>query len=78
MPKSITNIRSMLFSAGVGAALLFGAASLRAEVSPTAACGDPFADGSCTTTTACAKYCKGTVGAGTGQCSNGCCYCIWF
>ncbi|HYR12017.1 MAG TPA: hypothetical protein VEQ60_29805 [Longimicrobium sp.] len=78
MSKSITKVRSMFFSAGVGAALVFGAASLRAEVSPTAACGDPFANGSCTTTTACAKYCKGTVGAGTGQCSSGCCYCIWF
>jgi hypothetical protein len=78
MPKSITKLRSTLFSAGVGAALVFGAASLRAEVSPTAACSDPFANGSCTTTSACAKYCKGTVGAGTGQCSSGCCYCIWF
>jgi hypothetical protein len=78
MSRSITKVRSMFFGAGVGAALLFGAASLRAEVRPAAACGDPFANGSCTTTSACAKYCKGVVGAGTGQCSGGCCYCIWF
>ena len=58
-------------------ALLFGAASLRAEVRPAAACSDPFANGSCTTTTQCAKYCQG-VGAGTGSCSSGCCWCIWF
>lgn len=78
MPKRLRTIQTMLFSAGVGAALVFGAASLRAEVRPAAACSDPFADGSCTTTTQCAKYCKGVVGAGTGSCSAGCCYCIWF
>jgi hypothetical protein len=78
MAGRMTKLRSVLFSAGVGASLVFGAASLRAEVRPAAACGDPFADGSCTTTSACAKYCKGVVGAGTGQCSSGCCYCIWF
>lgn len=78
MSGRMTRLRKGLYAGGVGAALLFGAASLRAEVRPAAACGDPFANGSCTTTSACAKYCKGTVGAGTGQCSGGCCYCIWF
>jgi hypothetical protein len=78
MQGHITTLRRWLFAGGVGAALVFGAASLRAEVRPEAACGDPLANGSCTTTSACAKYCKGTVGAGTGQCSGGCCYCIWF
>ena len=78
MAARMTKLQRALFSGGVGAALVFGAVSLRAEVRPAAACGDPFANGSCTTTSACAKYCKGTVGAGTGQCSSGCCYCIWF
>jgi hypothetical protein len=71
-------LRAAVFAGGVGAALAFGAASLRAEVRPAAACTDPFANGSCTTTDQCAKYCRGVVGAGTGQCSHGCCYCIWF
>ena len=78
MAGRMAKLRGVLFTGSVGAALVFGAAALRAEVRPEAACGDPFANGSCTTTSACAKYCKGTVGAGTGQCSRGCCYCIWF
>jgi hypothetical protein len=77
MSKRLKAVRTTLFSAGVGAALVFGAASLRAEVRPAAACNDPFANGACTTTTQCAKYCQG-VGAGTGSCSSGCCWCIWF
>lgn len=71
-------MRATLFSTGVAAALLFGAASLRAEVRPAAACSDPFAEGSCTTTMGCTKHCRGVVGAGSGECSEGCCYCIWF
>jgi hypothetical protein len=78
MAKTLRRMRTAAFGAGVGAAMLFGATAVRAEVRPSAACGDPFANGSCTTTTQCAKYCRGTVGAGTGQCSSGCCYCIWF
>jgi hypothetical protein len=77
MMKTLRNLRAAVFAGGVGAALVFSAATLRADVSPTAACSDPFAT-SCTTTTACAKYCRGVEGAGTGQCSSGCCYCIWF
>ena len=78
MRTRLKTVRATLFGAGVGAALVFGAASLRAEVRPTAACADPLANGSCTTTAGCAKYCRGVVGAGTGSCSGGCCYCIWF
>jgi hypothetical protein len=78
MTKTLRNLRATVFAGGIGAALVFGAAALRADVSPTAACGDPFANGSCTTTEQCAKYCRGVVGAGTGQCSSGCCWCIWF
>lgn len=78
MRKMLQGMRAILFTAGVGGALAFGAATLRADVSPTAACGEPFANGSCTSTDQCAKYCRGVVGAGTGQCSSGCCYCIWF
>jgi hypothetical protein len=74
----IRRMRAAVFTAGVGAAMLFGATAVRAEVSPTAACADPFADATCTTTAGCAKYCKGVVGAGTGQCNSGCCYCLWF
>lgn len=76
---AVTRLRRVFFTGGVGGALLFGAAALRAEVRPEAACTDPFANGSCTTTEQCAKYCRGVVGAGTGSCSSrGCCYCIWF
>ncbi|HEX6370006.1 MAG TPA: hypothetical protein VF006_13885 [Longimicrobium sp.] len=78
-------MRSMFRRTGIGLAaaavmgsLGFGTSSAMAQVRLAAACGDPLADGSCTTTSACARYCKGTVGAGTGQCSGGCCYCIWF
>jgi hypothetical protein len=78
MPSTITTLRTTVFAAGVAAALAFGAATLRADVNPAAACSDPFANGSCTTTEQCAKYCRGVVGAGTGQCSSGCCWCIWF
>ena len=58
-------IRTALFAGGVGAALVFGASAVRGEAR-VPACNDPFANGSCTTTSACAKYCKGVVGAGTG------------
>lgn len=78
MTRRLPKLRNLLFTGGVGAALLFGAASLRAEVRPAAACSDPFANGSCTTTEQCAKYCRGVVGAGSGSCSQGCCWCIWF
>jgi hypothetical protein len=78
MTGGMARLRGVLFTGSVAAALVFGAASLRAEVRPEAACGDPLANGSCTTTAGCAKYCKGVVGAGTGSCSGGCCYCIWF
>jgi hypothetical protein len=78
MRGRMTRLRMALFSAGVGAALAFGATAARAEVRPQAACSDPFANGSCTSTDQCAKYCRGVVGAGSGSCSQGCCYCIWF
>jgi hypothetical protein len=78
MPGRMIKLRTTLFAAGVGAALAFGATAARADVRPQAACSDPFANGSCTTTSQCDKYCRGVVGAGTGQCSSGCCYCIWF
>jgi hypothetical protein len=78
MSGPMRKLRSVLFAGGVGAALVFGAGSLRAEVRPATDCGDPFANGSCTTTSACAKYCTDTLGAGTGHCSGGCCWCIWF
>lgn len=78
MTRTLRRLRTALFTGGVGAALAFGAVTLRAEVSPTAACNEPFANGSCTSTDQCAKYCRGVVGAGTGQCSSGCCWCIWF
>lgn len=78
MTTTLKRLRTAVFAGGVGAALAFGATTLRADVNPAAACGDPLANGSCTTTTECAKYCRGVVGAGTGQCSNGCCWCIWF
>lgn len=77
MTKTLKRLRATVFAGGVGAALAFGTAALRADVSPTAACTDPFAT-SCSTTTECAKYCRSVEGAGTGQCSSGCCYCIWF
>lgn len=78
MRTMLRRTRMSMMGFAVLAALGFGASSAVAEVRPEAACGDPFANGSCTTTSACAKYCKGSVGAGTGQCSSGCCYCIWF
>lgn len=78
MTKTLKRLRATVFAGGIGAALAFGAATLRADVSPTAACGEPLANGSCTSTDQCAKYCRGVVGAGTGQCSSGCCWCIWF
>jgi hypothetical protein len=78
MRTMLRRTRMSMMGFAVLGALGFGASSALAEVRPEAACGDPFANGSCTTTSACAKYCKGTVGAGTGQCSSGCCYCIWF
>lgn len=77
MTKTLKKLRAVVFAGGIGSALAFGTATLRADVSPTAACADPFAT-SCTTTAACAKYCRTVEGAGTGQCSSGCCYCIWF
>jgi hypothetical protein len=70
--------RAAVFAACVGAALAFGATSARADVSAASTCGDPLANGSCTSTNQCAKYCRGVVGAGTGACTSGCCYCIWF
>ncbi len=79
MPGPLIRLRTTLFAAGVGAALAFGATAARAEARPQAACSDPSANTTCTTTTQCAKYCRGVVGAGTGSCSgSGCCYCIWF
>lgn len=78
MRTMLHRMRISLAAAAVLGTLGFGASSAAAEVNPAAACADEFANGSCTTTSACAKYCKGTVGAGTGQCSSGCCYCIWF
>ena len=78
MRTMLRRARAPLTALAMLGALGFGASSALASVRPEAACGDPFANGSCTTTSACAKYCKGTVGAGTGQCSSGCCYCIWF
>jgi hypothetical protein len=78
MTGPMKRLRSVLFAGGVGAALVFGAASLRAEVRPAVECNDPFANGACTTTAQCAKFCQGVMGAGTGSCSRGCCWCIWF
>ena len=72
----LINAGRAAFAVAVAASLAFGANTARADVR-VSSCGEFGANGSCSTTTGCAKLCKG-LGAGTGQCSNGCCYCIWF
>lgn len=76
MRVPLINAGRAAYALAVAATLVFGATAARAEARPSA-CGEFGANGSCTTTTGCAKLCKG-IGAGTGQCSSGCCYCIWF
>lgn len=76
MQKMFRRLRIALFTGGVGAALAFGAVTLQADVNPAAAC--ELADGRCASDGECAKFCRGVVGAGDGQCSDGCCYCIWY
>ena len=75
MRTTLRRTRASLLGVAVMAALGFGASSAMADVSPTAACPNP--DSWCTITSDCPGYCK-AIGAGTGQCSRGCCYCIWF
>ena len=77
MARTLRSIRGALFTGSVTGALLFGAITLRAEAR-VPACNDPFANGSCSTQSGCAKSCQFNYGAGTGSCSNYCCYCIWF
>ncbi|HEX6040071.1 hypothetical protein [Longimicrobium sp.] len=74
---TLRRLRTAVFAGGVGAALAFGAATLRADVNPAAACLDTYASGSCTSTDQCATYCRGVQGAETGHCISGCCWCLW-
>ncbi len=77
MVRTLRRLRAAVFAGGVGAALLFGATTARAEVRGPA-CNDPGAEGSCTTQSGCQKSCQFNYGASTGTCSNYCCYCMWF
>jgi hypothetical protein len=77
MIHRLKSVRTAVFAAGVGAALLFGATSVRAEAR-VPACTDPGAQGSCSTTAGCQKSCQFNYGASTGTCSSYCCYCMWF
>lgn len=76
MARKLRSLRTALF-AGVGAALLFGAGTVRAEVRGPA-CSDFLADAACTTQSGCQKMCQTNFSAAGGSCSNYCCYCIWF
>ena len=77
MTGVVSRVRAAVFAACTCAALVFGATSARAEVRAPA-CNDPFAETSCSTTSGCAQTCQFKFGAGSGSCSQGCCYCIWF
>lgn len=71
-------LRDAGIALGVAASLAFGAAqALQASPAARAACGDRYAQGTCTTDAGCNKYCVNTLGAAGGSCaeSTGCCYC---
>lgn len=50
--------RAMLFAAGVGAMLAFGARAAIAAPAPVQTCTDPTAQGSCAATSDCRKICN--------------------
>lgn len=77
MRSRTLSLTRALFALAISAALALGATdALRAAPAPSA-CNEPLADGTCTTQRQCEKFCTG-LGAGTGSCTSGCCYCIWF
>ena len=77
MARKIDRLRTLLFSAAVGSALMVGARTVVAAAPSAATCPD-FSLGTCRTQTGCQLHCDSKYpGSGLfGVCEDGCCYCV--
>jgi hypothetical protein len=76
MREAIARVRTLLFGAAFGTALLFGARTATAATRAPE-CDDPVANTWCYTTSYCQGWCQAR-GVPHGRCEeNNCCYCSW-
>lgn len=74
MARKVSLLRTLMFSLGIGGALVFGAGSAFAR--PASACADPSAIGTCLNWYDCKKTCERYGYSGIeAHCMSGCCYC---
>lgn len=75
MTLRVSTLRGAVLTLAAGAALAFGATTALAR--PAAACADPNAVGTCTTTSDCRKICNRLSNGLIPDCDTGasCCYC---